>query len=251
MPRNLCDTNVRRSQWIVKIVAAVTQLAVLLAVPAMADEQPKAFIDGTGPDWKALAEEDFVNVNCDPDTWSWRDGILSCTGKPTGVLRTQNEYKNFEFVAQWMHVNSGGNSGIFVWAAADATKNLKAGERPRAIEVQILDHGFTKQYEASTGNKGDWFTTDGDIFPVFGAKMKPFAPVSPRGDRSFPRKQLTKGFGEWNHYYVRCINGEVRLWVNGEEVSGGSDCEPRSGFICLEAEGSPALFKEMRVRSLP
>ena len=41
-------------------------------------------------------------------------------------------------------------------------------------------------------------------------------PVMP----SFPRKNLTKGMGEWNHYYIRAINGEIRLWVNGEEVSG-------------------------------
>ena len=51
--------------------------------------------------------------------------------------------------------------------------------------------------------------------------MKPFPPLSPDGSRSFPRKELSKGVGEWNHYYVRAINGEIRLWVNGEEVSGG------------------------------
>ena len=54
--------------------------------------------------------------------------------------------------------------------------------------------------------------------------MKPFQPVSPEGSRSFPRKNLSKGVDQWNHYYVRCINGEVRLWVNGEEVSGGNSC---------------------------
>ena len=58
--------------------------------------------------------------------------------------------------------------------------------------------------------------------------MTPFPPLSPNGSRSFPSKNLSKGVGEWNHYYVRCINGEVRLWVNGEEVSGGTGCEPRT-----------------------
>ena len=24
---------------------------------------------------------------------------------------------------------------------------------------------------------------------------------------------------EWNHYYIRAINGEVRLWVNGQEAA--------------------------------
>ncbi len=67
--------------------------------------------------------------------------------------------------------------------------------------------------------------------------MKPFPPVCPDGKRSFPRKNLSKGIGEWNHYYVRAINGEVRLWVNGEEVSGGTDCTPATGYLCLESEG--------------
>ena len=60
--------------------------------------------------------------------------------------------------------------------------------------------------------------------------MKPFAPTSPDGSRSFPAKRLCKGVGEWNHYYVRGINGEIRLWVNGEEVSGGTGCDPALGL---------------------
>ena len=47
-----------------------------------------------------------------------------------------------------------------------------------------------------------------------------------------PRKNLSLGVGQWNHYYVRAINGEVRLWVNGEEVSGGTECHPATGLLC-------------------
>ncbi|MFT3880635.1 MAG: DUF1080 domain-containing protein [Gemmatales bacterium] len=115
----------------------------------------------------------------------------------------------------------------------------------------MLDHGYTEQYEKSSGKKATWFTTNGDVFPVGSSKMKPFAPVSPDGSRSFPRKNLSKGINEWNHYYVRAINGEIRLWVNGEEVSGGNHIEPRTGYLCLESEGSPIEFKEIRLRELP
>ena len=69
--------------------------------------------------------------------------------------------------------------------------------------------------------------------------------------RAFPRRNLSKGVGQWNHYYVRCINGEVRLWVNGEEVSGGNACTPSTGFLCLESEGAPIEFKNLRIRELP
>jgi hypothetical protein len=81
--------------------------------------------------------------------------------------------------------------------------------------------------------------------------MTPFPPAAPDGKRSFPRKELSKGVGEWNHYYIRAINGEVRLWVNGEEVSGGTGCEPRTGYLCLESEGSPVEFRNLRIRELP
>lgn len=222
---------------------------------ALADEQgqlPKACIDGTGPGWKALGEADFAHVNGDPDTWTWKEGVLYCTGQPIGVMRTQREFANFELVAQWRHLKSAGNSGIFVWASAEALKDLARGKLPPGgIEVQILDHGFAQEYEKKTGKKGDFFTTNGDVFAVGTSKMTPFPPTSPNGKRSFPRKNLSLGVGEWNHYYVRAINGEVRLWVNGEEVSGGSGCEPRSGYLCLESEGSPIEFREIRIRELP
>ena len=80
------------------------------------------------------------------------------------------------------------------------------------------------------GRAADWFTTDGDVFPVGTSKMTPFPPTSPDGSRSFPSKKLSKGVGQWNHYYVRCINGEVRLWVNGEEVSGGNQLRAANGL---------------------
>ena len=217
------------------------------------DEQAvaKAFIDGTGAGWKTLGEADFVNVNCDPDTWTWTDGGVHCTGTPTGVTRSQGPYTNFELVAQWRHLRSAGNSGIFVWATEESIKELKRDKLPQGIEVQVLDHGYTEQYEKKTGKKADWFTTHGDVFPVGKTKMTPFQPASPDGRRSFPSKHLSKGVGEWNHYYVRGINGEVRLWVNGEEVSGGTGIDPHSGYLCLESEGSPIDFKELRIRVLP
>lgn len=211
----------------------------------------KAFINGTGIGWRKLQAQDFVNANCAPDTWTWNENSVHCTGKPIGVLRSVQQYTNFELVAEWRHLSEAGNSGIFVWTNESAFRDLQPSTLPRGgIEVQILDHGFTKWYEKSTGKKGDWFTTNGDVFVLGTATMKPFPPMSKNGDRSFPRKQLSRGFGEWNYYYIRCINGEVRLWVNGEEVSGGTDCNPRRGYLCLESEGSPIDFRNLRIRTL-
>lgn len=227
-------------------------LSAAFAVPEEPAAANKAFIDGTGLGWRALGETDFVNVNTDPDTWTWKEGEVHCTGKPVGVTRSQKPVTNFELVAQWRHLKSGGNSGIFVWASEEALTGLKPNALPPGgIEVQVLDHGYAEEYEKKNGKKPDWFTTNGDVFPVGTSKMTPFPPVAPDGRRSFPRKNLSKGVGEWNHYYVRAVNGEVRLWVNGEEVSGGTNCEPRTGYLCLESEGAPVEFKNLRIRELP
>jgi hypothetical protein len=234
------------------LIGVLLMSAGAIADPKEPHELPKASIDGTGLGWITLEDKDFAPVNGKPDTWSFKDGIIHCTGKPVGVMRTQKQYTNFELVAQWKHLQSGGNSGIFVWTAPDALKDLKPGALPQCgIEVQILDHGYAEQYEKEHGKKSDWFTTNGDVFKVGTAKIKPFPPISPNGERSFPRKNLSKGVGQWNHYYVRAINGEIRLWVNGEEVSGGHDCEPRTGYVCLESEGAPVEFKDIRIRELP
>jgi len=211
----------------------------------------KAFVDGTGSGWKTLTETDFAGVNGNQDTWAWKGEVLASTGQPIGVLRTRQTFTNVELVIEWRHLKSAGNSGVFVWVPDHALAGLKPGVLPEyGIEVQMLDHGFREQYEKSSGRKGDWFTTHGDIFAVGKSKLKPFAPTSPNGSRSFPRKELSRGVGEWNHYYVRAINGELRLWVNGEEVSGGSGAEPRTGYLCLEAEGSPVEFRNIRVREV-
>ncbi len=215
-------------------------------------ELPKAFVDGTGPGWKSLGEQDFADVNGDEETWTYKDGKVFSTGTPIGVNRTKKQYTNFEFVYEWRHRKSGGNSGSFVWVPESALTDLPKNTLPSGgIEIQVLDHGYATQYKKNTGKDPDWFTTNGDVFAVGKSTMKPFPPISPNGRRSFPRKELSKGVDQWNHYYIRAINGEVRLWVNGEEVSGGNECNPKSGYICLEAEGSPVEFRNLRIRELP
>ncbi|MCA9040637.1 MAG: DUF1080 domain-containing protein [Planctomycetaceae bacterium] len=231
-------------------------LALFTFAPLLAAEEPeakKAFIDGTGPGWVTLTEDDFADVNGDPETWVWQeDGTIHSTGKPIGVLRTKKTFTNFELVAEWRHLEFGGNSGIFAWVPMEALTDLPPNKLPGyGIEIQALDHGYATKYKERTGKDGDWFSTNGDIFAVGKSKMNPFPPLSPNGSRSFPSKNLSKGHGEWNHYYVRGINGEIRLWVNGEEVSGGNNCDPATGHFCLEAEGAPVEFKNIRVRELP
>jgi hypothetical protein len=227
-------------------------------------ELPKAFITGEG--WRALTLADFVNVNGLPDTWSEQDGVLVCTGKPNGGARSKQPYTNFEMVLEWRHHEHGGNSGVFVWCPESAFTDLPPGQLPRSgIEVQVLDLGYEEQWLQQKGKRSDWFTSHGDVFPVGSSTMRPFTPQitytdddgeaftvgSAKSTRCFPQKRLVRPAGQWNHYYIRAIHGELRLWVNGEEVSGGTGCTPAQGYLALEAEGAKVEFRNLRLRELP
>jgi Domain of Unknown Function (DUF1080) len=234
-----------------KPIARTFLLGLMLTSFAAADSA-KPVIDDTQPGWRALTQDDFTKVNSAADTWAWKDDVLFCTGQPVSVMRTKKSLRNFELVVEWMHEKPAGNSGIFVWTTPASVEKLATGEKPGlpdGIEVQVLDNAFTDQM-AKAGKATDWFTTHGDVFPVR-VKMTPIGKTSPNGERSFPRKDLCKDHGQWNHYYIRAIHGEVRLWVNGEEVSGGTACDPADGYLCLESEGSPIQFRRLRIRELP
>lgn len=248
-------------------VAAVVALFGVLSV-ARPDREagfglPRAYVDGA--DWPALGLADFEVVNGDADTWTERDGVIVGTGKPLGGARSKKRYRNFELVVEWKHHQHGGNSGLFVWCPEAAFTDLPKGTLPRSgIEVQVLDLGYEEAWLKQHGKRSDWFTSHGDVFPVGAAKMQAFTPQisydeggaqwtcgSATSSRSFPRKRLTRPAGEWNHYYVRAVNGEVRLWVNGEEVNGGRACEPAEGYLALEAEGAKVEYRNLRLRELP
>lgn len=246
------------------VLALVSLAAFGHLAPRQASTPPRAFVDGAG--WDALTLDDLVNVNGEPDTWREVDGVLVCSGKPLGGARTRKEYTNFELVLEWKHHTFAGNSGLFLWCPESAFTDLPPGTLPRSgIEVQVLDLGYEQNWLESKGAHSDWFTSHGDVFPVGASSMQaitptitytaddgtPFTVGSPDSTRSFPTRRLTRPAGEWNHYYVRAINGEVRLWVNGEEVNGGTRCSPATGHLAFEAEGALVEFRNVRIRELP
>jgi hypothetical protein len=193
------------------------------------------------PQWRPLFNgkdlSGWVPVQVAPNTFTVRDGIIVSTGVPTGVMRTDRQYENFELELEWKHIVPQGNAGVFVWSYP-----ITAVGQPftRAIEVQVLD-----------GRNSESYTSHGDVFSIHGARMKPDRP-HPRGsERCLPSEFRCKPAGEWNHYRVVCNNGVVKLSVNGKEVSGGSQCTPRKGYICLEAEGTECHFRNIRIKELP
>jgi len=193
--------------------------------------------DGFKPIFNGKTLDGWRNINCAPNTWSVKDGMIHCTGKPIGELRTLKMYENFILEVEWRHLKPRGNAGIFVWADA-----YPAMGQPfhRGVEVQVLENAY--------GNTRG-YTTHGDIFPIHGATM---TPINGRGgSRAFPTENRSKPSPEWNHYRIVCDDGEISLAVNGKVVTRGTAAKPRKGYICLESEGSPVQFRNLKIKELP
>ena len=190
----------------------------------------------------------WVNVNCEPSTWTVARGddgvpVIQCSGIPTGVLRTAAMYENFKLEIDWMHENEPGNAGLFIWSDALPAKGVPF---TRSIEVQIM---LTPDVKDNEGRL--LYTGQGDVFAIHGATMTPDRPHPAGWVRCLPSSRQTKGKGQWNHYEVTADNGRLTLAINGVEVSGGSGINPRKGYICLESEGTPIRFRNIRLTELP
>ncbi|MDD7984744.1 DUF1080 domain-containing protein [Lentisphaera marina] len=180
----------------------------------------------------------WVNVNTAEDTWSVKDGLLICSGKPIGVMRSDKQYENFILEIEWRHMKAGGNSGVFIWSEGKGYKNKPL---PKGVEVQMLELQWSKIHKRTDAY------VSGELFGSMGLKT---VPDNPRGTRSMGLEMRCKGVGEWNRYTVVAVDGVVKLAINGKFVNGLSHCEIKKGYLCLEAEGSEIHFRKIRIMEL-
>lgn len=185
----------------------------------------------------------WLNVNTDPDTWRKEKDLLVCSGHPIGVMRSEKQYENFILHIEWMHMEEGGNSGVFVWSNATPPKNESL---PDGVEVQMLEHGWVN-LNKNNGVYPPLAYVNGELFGVGGVKT---VPDNPRGTRSKSVENRTNPKGEWNTYDVFCIDGNIRLSVNGKFVNGISRSSRKKGYLCLESEGAEIHFRNLRVIEL-
>ncbi len=174
----------------------------------------------------------WVNVNGAPETWTVRDGVLICDGKPSGFLRTAAMYENYVLEWECRHVAAGGNSGLFVHA--DALPQVGA-PYPRSVEIQLLD--------------GD----HGSIFGIRGASIVPLTNEGVKGKtpQARPTENRCLPAGQWNRYVLTSRDGTLELAVNGKTVTRAQQCSQRKGYLCLQSEGSEIHFRNLRLTRLP
>jgi hypothetical protein len=185
----------------------------------------------------------WFQVNTEPDTWKTEGDLLVCSGLPIGVIRSEKEYENFMMHIEWRHMEAGGNSGTFVWSKAVPGEN----RLPDGVEVQMLELDWVNQ-NVRNGEKPPIAYVHGELFGVGGVEI---VPDNPRGVRSKSIENRCKGKGEWNVYDVVCVDGTIKLSVNGKFVNGISKSSQKKGFICLEAEGAEIHFRNLKIVELP
>ena len=186
----------------------------------------------------------WVNVNTAEDTWRVRDGVLICSGKPIGVMRSEKQYENFILHIEWKHLEPGGNSGVFVWSNARPNPSSRL---PDGVEVQMLELDWPKLHQRD-GKMPPLAYVHGELFGVNGVKT---TPDNPRGERSMSIENRCLGRGEWNTYDVVAVDGVLKLAVNGKFVNGIRGSTQKKGYLCLESEGAEIHFRNIKILELP
>lgn len=187
----------------------------------------------------------WINVNTVKKGWTVNeDGILVNLGLPIGVVRSEKQYENFILHVEWMHMEPGGNSGVFAWSGANPPSDSPL---PDGVEIQMLELDWVN-INAKDGVQQPIAYVHGEVWGVGGVLTDP---DNPRGERSKSIENRAKGKGIWNTYDVVAVDGVIKLSVNGKFVNGISKSTQKKGYFCLESEGAEIHFRNFKIIELP
>ena len=163
--------------------------------------------------------------NTDPlKTWSVTNGVIHCTGAPTGYLRTTQVYSNYFLTVVWRFVK--------VAPKADNTGILVHIQSPDKIWPQCV------QVQGRHNHQGDIFLMEGAEAKEHKGKDKN-TPVPLQGD------PVEVAVGEWNKSETICIHGKVESFMNSKFVNEVTECTLDAGYIGIQSEGG-----EIEIRSI-
>lgn len=218
----------RFSQMLHRLPLLTGLAALLLIGAATAADDDKDFTPiFNGKDFSGL-KLILQSKDADPTkTWSVKDGVIECTGKPNGYFATEKPYKNYHLKFEVRYVRPkdltddakfGGNSGVLIHITGDHKV------WPKCIEAQ----GMNKDM--------------GNLFAIGGAKG------SFKKDAEAQKKAI-KPVGEWNLYEIISKDGELTTKINGIQVSTGKG-ELTEGPIGWQSEGAEIHFKNIKIKEL-
>ncbi len=213
----------------VEIAVLVISIAQLSAVESM-NKSDLAAIDlfnGKNLDgWKYVSDANAPLTN----TWAVQNGIIHCTGKPTGYLRTENfSFHDFKLTVEWRFVK--------LAPKADNTGVL--------VHIQEPDQVWPKCVQCQ-GRHG----AQGDLFLMMGAESKEH-----RGqDKNTPLPKRAasneKPIGEWNTCELICAGDSVKAFINGELMNEATECTVHSGAVGIQSEGAEIEIRKVVLEPL-
>lgn len=177
--------------------------------------------DFTG--WDLFITEENIDVH---NIWTVVDGVIHCTGKPNGYMRTVNNYENYYLHVEWRWPDEPANSGVLL----HTTGPDKIW--PRAIECQL-----------KAGSAGDFVLMNGTGITIDGENKQNLQQqyvVIPKKEKS-----SEKPAGRWNTYDIYCNKDSIRCYVNGTLQNEGTAPTDTYGAICLQSEGGPVEFRNI------
>jgi hypothetical protein len=172
----------------------------------------------------------FTKDNADPaKTWSVTNGIVHSTGKPTGYLRTEKDYRDYKLTVEWRFVKvapKADNGGILV--------HMQLPDKlwPPCIQCQ---------------GKHD---AVGDLFLMGGAESREHQGKDANTPLVKHGESAEKPVGEWNTCEVICSGNSVKAFVNGRQMNETTECTVSSGRIGLQCEGAEFEVRKMFVEPL-
>lgn len=238
-----------------KIIITVI-VAVLLLSAGLINQQESATSQPSGKGWKKLFDGKtkkgwhIYRNEGDGSSWQVENGMLVFVPikakadalRPGGDIVTDNEYENYHLSLEWK-ISEGGNSGIIF-----GVKEEEQYEHTyhTGMEMQVLDNdghgdGKIKKHRA------------GDLYDLISCSRETVKPV-----------------GEWNHAEVVLNKGELKLYLNGENVVSttvwdanwdkmvaGSKFRDMPGFakykkghIALQDHGDMVWYRNIKIKEL-
>ena len=159
-----------------------------------------------------------MRKDADPaQTWEVTNGVIHCTGKAIGYLRSQQSYRDYRITVEWRFRK--------VTPKADNTGVLVHMQPPDKVWPMCV------QNQGKSGRQGD-------LFVMAGAECKEHqgmdanTPVKMRGPSN------EKPVGEWDTNVTVCAANDVKAIINGKDMNEITECTVSSGFVGIQSEGA-------------
>ncbi len=174
--------------------------------------------------WHIYLKDSDVNAN---SVWKVADGAISCTGKPVGFLRTKKEYGDYKLVLEWRWPEKPGNSGVLL--------HMSGEEKiwPLCMEAQLMHT-----------RAGD-FVGMGCDFNENKSGKDSFIRYTPRMNDSNETEP-----GGWNKYEIICKGDTIEATINGQLQNKVTGVNIGRGYIGLQSEGAPIMFRNIKLTPL-